>query len=563
MAARASSQVQIETLISRGRLVLAVFSLLGVRLGSVRPEPEAMQIAWAFLGYALILFLLANTRAIESRHWPGATHAIDLAVYAAYLWQVGGFALPVLAWFLFALVAATLRWGWRGTLTTGSVAVVVHVGFGARAAELIRDPAMTPSQFIVLALLMGVMTALVGLVGAYEDWRGTQLARLAAWTGPDPERPSALPAEMLAQASTVLESPRTLMVWEQSDEPWTEVALWDNGRVEQSREPPGTFGDIVAERIGQASFFCRNLAMEAPTTYLRGRRGVETWRGLPIDQALRDRFHIRALAGWSLQGDDFRGWLFCLDRSAFSLQDLAVGDVVADLATARLSQSYLVQRLRDTAVSTERLRLARDLHDGVLQTLTGAALQLQTARRLLALDPASSEERLSQVQRIIAAGQNDLRFFIHQLGPRRAPDASAPVDLRGRLNELADRVRRQWGVPVTVATEPETLEIPDLLVTDLFLLIHEALVNSARHAHASAIQLAIFREPHQISIAVADDGQGFPFKGTFSLEDLIRNQSGPRTLRERVSALGGDMLLETSELGTRLRLTVPLKREVV
>lgn len=563
MAARASSQVQIETLISRGRLVLAGFSLLGVRLGAMRADPEAMQISWVFVLYALILLVLSSTRAVENRHWSGATHAIDLAAYAAYLSQVGGLALPVLAWFLFALVAATLRWGWRGTLTTGSVAVAVHVGFGARAAELIRDPAMTPSQFIVLALLMGVMTVLVGLVGAYEDWRGTQLARLAAWTAPDPDRPSALPVEMLAQASTVLESPRTLLVWEQSDEPWTEVALWDNGQVEQFREPPGTFGEVVAERVSEASFFCRNLSMETPITYVRGKRGVETWRGLPIDQALRDRFHIRALAGWSLRGDDFRGWLFCLDRSAFSLQDLAVGDVVADLATARLSQAYLVQRLRDTAVATERLRLARDLHDGVLQTLTGAALQLQTARRLLALDPASSEERLSQVQRIIAAGQNDLRFFIHQLGPRRAPDASAPIDLRGRLNELADRVRRQWGVPVTVATEPETLEIPDLLVTDLFLLIHEALVNAARHAHASAIQLAIFWEPHQISIAVADDGQGFPFKGTFTLADLARAQTGPRTLRERVASLGGDMLLETSDQGTRLKLTVPLAREVV
>jgi signal transduction histidine kinase len=565
MAARASSQVHVETLISRGRMVLAVFILVGLRLGGLRPDPEAMQIAWAFLAYALLLLLLlANTGGVESRHWPGATHAIDLAVYAVYLSQVGSLALPVLAWFLFLLVAATLRWGWRGTLTTGSMAVAVNVGVGARAAELIRDPAMTPALFIVLALLMGVMTVLVGLVGAYEDWRGTQLARLAAWTGPDPDRPSALPIEMLQQASAVLESPRTLMVWEQGDEPWTEVALWDNGRIEQFREPPGTFGDVVAERIAQASFFCRNLTIEVPITYLKGRRGgVETWRGVPIDPALRDRFQIRALAGWSLQGDDFKGWLFCLDRSAFSLQDLAVGDVVADLATARLSQAYLVQRLRDTAVATERLRLARDLHDGVLQTLTGAALQLQTARRLLALDPASSEERLSQVQRIIAAGQNDLRFFIHQLGPRRAPDAAAPIDLRGRLHELADRVRRQWGVPVTVATEPETLQIPDLLVTDLFLLIHEALVNAARHAHASAIQLAIFREPHQISIAVADDGQGFPFKGSFSLQDLVQMQTGPRTLRERVASLGGDLRLETTDQGSRLKLTVPLAREVV
>ena len=289
--------------------------------------------------------------------------------------------------------------------------------------------------------------------------------------------------------------------------------MWDNGRVEQFREPPGTFGDVVAERVAKTSFFCRNLTVEAPVTYLRGRRGVETWKGLPIDLALRDRFQIRALAGWSLQGDDFRGWLFCLDRSAFSLQDLAVGDVVADLATARLSQAYLVQRLRDTAVSTERLRLARDLHDGVLQTLTGAALQLQTARRLLALDPASSEERLSQVQRIIAAGQNDLRFFIHQLGPRRAPEGNAAIDLRGRLHELADRVRRQWGVPVTVATEPETLEIPDLLATDLFLLIHEALVNAARHAHASAIQLAISGKRTRSRLPWQTTDMGFRSRG--------------------------------------------------
>ncbi len=182
--------------------------------------------------------------------------------------------------------------------------------------------------------------------------------------------------------------------------------------------------------------------------------------------------------------------------------------------------------MRETAVTTERLRLARDLHDGVLQTLTGAALQLQTARRLMTLDPPAAEDRLSQVQRIIAAGQNDLRFFIQQLGPRRSTESSGPVDLNGRVGELADRVRRQWGVPVTVATEPEQLQVPDQLVNDVFLLIHEALVNAARHAKASSLQLALLREPQQLSIAVADDGQGFPFQGRFTLEDLARDQRG-------------------------------------
>jgi signal transduction histidine kinase len=558
---RAPSQVHVETLIARGRLVLAVFMLLALRVAMPRGPWPAFSLALAFLGYAAVLALMVRTRFGGGPRWPGATHAVDLTSYGVWLFLLGGLAQPMLAWFLYLLVSATLRWGGRGTLTTGSVAVALHVAFGALAAETLPHARMAPAEFITLALLMGVMTVFVGLVGAYEDWRGGQLARLAAWAGPDPDRPLALPAEMLAQTSLVLEAPRTLLVWEEAEEPFTEFALWSDGKVERFREAPGTFGDVVADRVRDSGFFCRDLGARSPVTFLRSGTGLVTWRGMPIDQRLRERFAIRALACWPLRGEEFRGWLFCLDKPGFSLQDLTVGDVVADLTAARLSQAYLVRTMRETAVTTERLRLARDLHDGVLQTLTGAALQLQTARRLMTVDPHAAEDRLSQVQRIIAAGQNDLRFFIQQLGPRRSTESSGPVDLKGRVGELADRVRRQWGVPVTVATEPEHLQVPDQLVNDVFLLIHEALVNAARHARASSLQLALLREPRQLSIAVADDGQGFPFEGRFTLEDLARDQRGPRTLRERVTALGGSMVLETGPGGSRVRLIVPLDGE--
>ncbi len=561
MAPRAPSQVRVETLIARGRLVLAVFLLLALRVAIPRSPGSAVNIAFAFLAYAGALGLLVRTRFGDGPRWPGATHAVDLSVYATCLLLLGGLAPAMLAWFLFLLVSATLRWGWRGTLTTGSVAVALHVAFGAHAAETLSQARMAPSEFITLALLMGVMTVFVGLVGYYEDWRGGQLARLAAWAGPDPDRPLALPAEMLAQTSLVLEAPRTLLVWEEAEEPFTEFALWSEGKVERFREAPGTFGDIVSERVRDSGFFCRDLSARQPVTFLRSAKGLVSWSGEAVDQRFRERFAIRALACWPLRGQEFHGWLFCLDKPGFSLQDLTVGDVVADLTAARLSQAYLVRTMRETAVSTERLRLARDLHDGVLQTLTGAALQLQTARRLMTVDARAAEERLSQVQRIIAAGQNDLRFFIHQLGPRRSGESTGTVDLKGRVGELADRVRRQWGVPVTVATEPEHLTVPDQVVNDVFLLIHEALVNAARHARASSLQLALLREPQQLSIAVADDGQGFPFQGRFTLEDLTRDQRGPRTLRERVTALGGSMVLETGPDGSRVRLIVPLGGE--
>lgn len=561
MPSRAPSQVRVETLIARGRLVLAVFMLLALRVAMPRGSASAFRLALVFLAYASVLGLLVRTRLGDGPRWPGATHAVDLSVYAICLFLLGGLAPSMLAWFLFLLVAATLRWGWRGTLTTGSVAIALHVAFGARAVETLQNARMAPAEFITLALLMGVMTVFVGLVGAYEDWRGGQLARLAAWAGPDPSRPLVLPSEMLAQTSLVLEAPRTLLVWEEAEEPFTEFALWSDGRVERFREPPDTFGDVVAERVRDSGFFCRNLTARLPVTFLRSATGLVSWSGMPVDQRFRERFAIRALAGWPLRGEEFRGWLFCLDKPGFSLQDLTVGDVVAELTAARLSQAFLVRTMRETAVATERLRLARDLHDGVLQTLTGAALQLQTARRLLTMDPPGAQDRLSQVQRIIAAGQSDLRFLIQQLGPRRSAESTGPVDLKGRVGELADRVRRQWGVPVTVATEPEHLKVPDHLVNDVFLLIHEALVNAARHAKASSLQLALLREPRQLSIAVADDGQGFPFQGRFTLEDLARDQRGPRTLRERVTALGGSMVLETGPGGSRVCLIVPIDGE--
>lgn len=560
MPPRAPSQVHVETLIARGRLVLAVFMLLALRVALPHGPESAAGVAWAFLAYAALLGLLVRTRFGNGPRWPGATHAVDLSGYGICLFLLGGLVLSMLAWFLFLLVSATLRWGWRGTLTTGSVSIALHTALGAHVAETMPGARMAAAEFITLALLMGVMTVFVGLVGAYEDWRGSQLARLAAWAGPDPDRPLVLPTEMLAQTSLVLEAPRTLLVWEEAEEPFTEFALWSEGRVERFREAPGSFGEVVADRVRDSGFFCRNLTARSPVTFLRSPSGLVSWSGMPIDQRFRERFAIQALACWPLRGEEFRGWLFCLDKPGFSLQDLTVGDVVADLTAARLSQAYLVRTMRETAVTSERLRLARDLHDGVLQTLTGAALQLQTARRLMTVDTPAAEDRLSQVQRIIAAGQNDLRFFINQLGPRRS-ESSGPVDLQGRVGELADRVRRQWGVPVTVATEPEHLQVPDQLVNDVFLLIHEALVNAARHAKASSLQLALLREPQQLSIAVADDGQGFPFQGRFTLEDLARDQRGPRTLRERVTALGGSMVLETGPGGSRVRLVVPVQGE--
>src|SRR4030067_454383 len=73
---------------------------------------------------------------------------------------------------------------------------------------------------------------------------------------------------------------------------------------------------------------------------------------------------------------------------------------------------------QQAAPMDERIRLARDLHDGVLQSLTGAALQLQTVGRLFAEDPQAARNRLQEIQNLLAEAQRELRFFIQRLTPR-------------------------------------------------------------------------------------------------------------------------------------------------
>src|SRR6476646_11722378 len=153
MAARAPSQVRVETLVARGRSLVAVFALLA------GPPPlhavygnAAIAVAAIYCLYSIALLGMMRTRCAVSPRLPGATRAIDLAAYTVYVSVASQASLAVLAWFLFALVAATLRWGWRGALTTGSVGIAVHVALGAESSRLSAGVAQQ-LQFITIALL--------------------------------------------------------------------------------------------------------------------------------------------------------------------------------------------------------------------------------------------------------------------------------------------------------------------------------------------------------------------------------------------------------------------------
>jgi signal transduction histidine kinase len=132
-------------------------------------------------------------------------------------------------------------------------------------------------------------------------------------------------------------------------------------------------------------------------------------------------------------------------------------------------------------------------------------------------------------------------------------------DLRERLEDLRQRVERQWEIRVRLQLDaPDRL--PDDLLEGAYRLVQEGVVNAARHADASVIDVSLSQADGGLRLRVADDGRGFPFRGSYDLEALNRMNAGPLTLKERVAELGGEMIVVSSETGAEILMTLPLAR---
>jgi signal transduction histidine kinase len=205
----------------------------------------------------------------------------------------------------------------------------------------------------------------------------------------------------------------------------------------------------------------------------------------------------------------------------------------------------------------ERLRLARELHDGLLQSLTAAALQLEVTLRLVDENPRLACERLREIQELIVEQQRELRTWIERA--RNASATPSRLDLRAALEKLFNRVAR-WG-PHVESSIDEVAMIPPALVEHVYRLIEESLSNVVRHARASVARIAVGMSPHAVLIAIEDDGCGFRFYGRYDLVKLNARRLGPVSLKERVALLHGDLVLTSSLSGSRLEFILPIRSQ--
>jgi signal transduction histidine kinase len=198
-------------------------------------------------------------------------------------------------------------------------------------------------------------------------------------------------------------------------------------------------------------------------------------------------------------------------------------------------------------VLAERARIARDLHDGVSQTLYAITLGVARARGLLQRNQADEAQQLiDDVLRLATDGQSELRAFLTDI----RSDTVDCLGLMAALDKLVAeiRTRHQLDIRLSAADEPD---LPPATREALVMIASEALHNIVRHAAASRVDLALVRTGGQLHLVIADDGHGFdttlPRPGHFGLQGM----------RERASAIGATFAVWSSVgRGTVVRISV-------
>jgi signal transduction histidine kinase len=360
--------------------------------------------------------------------------------------------------------------------------------------------------------------------------------------------------DALIACASMFEASSALIVWEDAEEPWMVVGRLADGVAAWTEEAADGFTPLVHDGLSALSFFVRYADEE---TVLVG--SGEDSLGLctpAINGRILGLIDGESVLSFPLNGDSIRGRIFVVTDDVPPASLLPLTQVIGSFVVSRLESVAALRNTLREAVSDERNRVARDLHDGLLQSFTGVVLRLDTIHNMLADQPDEARRMITEVEGTIMADQRELRTYVEQLRPRLDRGENS-FDFNARLEELHDRFATQWGVEVEFDVDMDPL-IAKYLGQETFRMIMEAVTNSAKHGSATRIHVQLRTGQGQLRIVVVDNGSGFPFQGKRSFEELRQTGSGPSILGERVASLNGELSVESHDDGATVEITLPL-----
>jgi signal transduction histidine kinase len=220
-------------------------------------------------------------------------------------------------------------------------------------------------------------------------------------------------------------------------------------------------------------------------------------------------------------------------------------ETFADQASVAIQYVRAQTDLRRLGLMDERERIAKELHDGIIQSLFAVGMNLQSAA-LTSGSPETSarvERAVEELDRVI----RDLRNYIFGLRPGILADRQ----LNQALEALGEEVSSTSHIPIAVEVDGAVSAGLSSRSHEIVQLTREALSNITRHSRAKHAAVRLTRRGATAILAIEDDGIGFDARGSST-------GSGLRNMRERAAGIGGTLRISSSKgKGTKLRFTFP------
>ena len=213
-----------------------------------------------------------------------------------------------------------------------------------------------------------------------------------------------------------------------------------------------------------------------------------------------------------------------------------------------LANERLREKAAQDAVTAERTRLARDLHDAVTQTLFSTTLIAEVLPDLWAMDRAEGERRLAELRQLTRGALAEMRTLLVELRPNALVEASLPTLLRQLTEAMTGRTRMVIEFSGEEVTASGTRRLPADVQVGLYRIAQEALNNVVKHAKATQAMVTL-RGGEAVRLTVADNGAGF------DPDAITADHLGLKIMRERAEAIGARLSIY-SEPGEGTQVSV-------
>ncbi len=233
-----------------------------------------------------------------------------------------------------------------------------------------------------------------------------------------------------------------------------------------------------------------------------------------------------------------------VNQNPFSQEEISLIGSIGRQVGVAMENALLYEQARQVAITEERHRLARELHDAVTQTLFSANLIADVLPRIWKRNPEEGNNSLEELRQLTRSALAEMRTMLIEM----RPDSLERYDLKTLLTHLTDALIGRIRVPVSLKVEGDC----DLAYESKFAfyrIAQEALNNVANHSGARQVNIDIDCQPGRVILVIQDDGLGF------DPASVPPGHMGIESIRERASSIGANLSIESQVgLGTSVRV---------